>query len=181
MKRGIRYRMNFSGKWMLWSTVFMALSFFASMVYSFGISNLAAVGFGRAVFMMLLPAFISAVYVFLLHFRKRNAPGLYGILGAAICACLLFSAFLSGSVIRIILSILWYPVCGAAILACMGGYVAPSNAIVAIFGVTIGVRFLFFPVSVFQTGEWIREVAVLSSLASVMLLPRCLTAVKTRN
>ena len=181
MKRSIRYRMNFSGKWMTWSTVLMALSFFASMVYGFGISNLATAGFGRAVFMMLIPSLISALYVFFLRVQKLNAPGVYGILGAAICACLLFSAFFSGSIIRIILSILWYPICGGVLLFFMGGNSISGSAVTVIFGITMGVRFLFFPVSVFQTGEWIREVAVLSSLASLLLLPRCLTAVKSRN
>ena len=181
MKRGIRYRVNFTGKWMLWVTIFMALSFFASMVYSFGISNLAAAGLGRAVFMMLLPTVISAAFVFLIRFRKFNAPGLYGVLGAAICVCLLFGAFSSGSVIRILLSILWYPICAAAILAYTGGYIAPGNGVCVLFAITIGFRFLFFPVSIFHLGEWIREVAVLSSLASLMLLPRCLSVAKTKR
>lgn len=181
MKRGIRYRMDFTGKWIRWSALLMALSFFAAMVYSFGFSNLAAAGFGRAVFMMLFPALISAAYVFLLSLRKLNAPGIYGLLGVALCACLLFSAVFSGSVIRIILSILWYPICAGAIFGFIGGYLSSVKAVAAVFAITIVVRFLFFPVSVFDTAMWIREVSVLSSLASLMLLPRCMIAAKFRN
>lgn len=181
MARSIRYRLHFAGKWAGWSAILMALSFFASMVYSFGFSNLAAAGFGRAVFMMLFPAVISAAYVFLLRFRKLNAPGLYGVLGAALCACLLISSFFSGSVIRIILSILWYPVCAGAILGFVGGYLTSANVVTAVFAITIGVRFLFFSVSFFDTAMWIRELSVLSSLASLMLLPRCMIAAKFRN
>lgn len=181
MKPYFRYQMDFDGKWIRWSTICMAASFFAGMVYYFGITNLAECGFGEILFLMILPALLSGGYVFLMKIRQLNAPGIYGILGAVLCLCTLIGCFYSGNAIRIILGIVWYLLCGGAILACVGGYLPGNTPVTAAFGIAIAVRLLFFPVRGLNLGLWVKELSTLLSLTALMMLTLGLKSGRTKN
>lgn len=143
MKPFYRYQIDFNGKWIRWSLFSMAISFFFFMLYTFGVSNLATVGFFKAVFVMLLPTVLTACYVVFLKIKELNAPGIFGLIGAGICLGALIGTFYSGSAIRIIIGLIWYPVCAIMLLSCVGGYLPSVVPAAVVFGVTIFVRLFY--------------------------------------
>lgn len=171
MKPFYRYQMDFKGKWTRWSLLCMAISFFFFMVYTFGVSNLAEVGFFKAVFVMLIPTVLTAGYVVLLKIRELNAPGIYGLIGAGLCLCALFGTFFAGSAIRVILGIIWYPVCAIALLACVGGYLPSVTPTSCVFGIAIFMRLIFLLTAAFGLEAFVAELAVIFSLTALLFLP----------
>ena len=171
MKPVCRYQMDFNGKWTRWSLLSMALSFFLFMVYTFGVSNLVDAGFFKAVFVMLLPTALTAGYVVLLKIKEMNAPGIYALIGAVICICAMIGNFFSGNVLRIIFSIIWYPVCAVGILACVGGYLPSVTPACAVIGVAAFVRFLFFLGAGFSLENLVAECAFICGFVSLAFLP----------
>ena len=181
MKPYYRYQMDFSGKYIRWSLLSMAISFFFYMVYTFGVTNLADAGFLKAVFVMLLPTILTVGYVVLLKIKEMNAPGIYGLIGAGICLCALIGTFFSGSAIRIILGIIWYPVCGALLLACVGGYL-PSIVPAAVgLGVAAGVRAVILLLSGLSLEAFVSGVALIFSLIALLFLPLGLKQGRFKN
>lgn len=171
MKPFYRYQMDFKGKWTRWSLLSMAISFFFFMVYTFGVSNLADAGFFKAVFVMLLPTILTAGYIVLLKIKELNAPGIYGLMGAGLCLCSLFGTFFAGSAIRVILGIIWYPVCAIALLACVGGYLPSVTPAAGVFGIAIFVRLIFLLVAASGLEAFVAELAVIFSLTALLCLP----------
>ncbi len=169
MKQYFRYQMDFASRWLTASTGCMGLSLFFRMVYYFGITNLADRNFVEILFSALIAAAVSVAYIFLIRLKKLNAPGVYGILGAVMCLCLLLGSILSGSVVRMLLGIVWYLLCGGVILTFAGGYLPGKTPVLAAFGVAIVCRLLFFPAA--GLGGWIKELGDLFSLAAFLLLP----------
>lgn len=171
MKPFYRYQVDFKGKWTRWSLLSMAVSFFFFMVYTFGVSNLAEVGFFKAVFVMLLPTVLTAGYIVLLKIKELNAPGIYGLIGAGICLCALIGTFFSGSVVRMILGIIWYPVCAISLLACVGGYLPSVVPAASVFGITVFVRFFFLLASGAGLDGLVGDLAALFSFGAFICLP----------
>lgn len=181
MKQYYRYQIDFSGKWIDASVICMAVSFFATMVYYFGIVNLADCQVQEILFSLLLPAALSGAYVFLLKIRQLNAPGIYGIIGAALCMTILIGCMFTGNAIRIMLGLFWYLISALALLACVGGYLPGKQPVTILFGVAIVFRLIFFPVKGLDLTGWFKELSVLFAMAAVMLLPLGLKSGRTNN
>ena len=171
MKPYYRYQIDFNGKWVRWSLLSMAISFFFFMVYTFGISNLADAGFFKAVFVMLLPTALSAGYVLLLKIKELNAPGIYALMGAGFCLSALFGTFFSGSAFRVILGIVWYPVCAIILLCCVGGYLPSVTPVACVFAINVFVRLIFLLSAGLKLNVIVLELALIFSFAALLFLP----------
>ena len=171
LKPYYRYQIDFRSKWIRWSMFSMAISFFFFMVYTFGISNLSDSNFFKAIFVMLLPTALSACYVFLMKIKGLNAPGIYGLIGVGFFLSALFGTFFSGSVIRVILGIVWYPVCGIIYLSCVGGKLPTVTPAACMIGVTVFAHLLFLLSAGFQLDVLALEIALIFAFAALLFLP----------
>lgn len=170
MKPFYRYQIDFNGKWIRWSLLSMAISFFFFMMYTFGVSNLATAGFLKALFVMLIPTALSACYVVFLKIKELNAPGIYGLIGAGICLGALMGTFYSGSAIRIIMGLIWYPICVIMLLCCVGGYLPSVVPAAVVFGVTIFVRIFYLLFAGMKIDVLASELAFIFSFAAFVCL-----------
>jgi hypothetical protein len=145
----------------------MGLSFFLRIVYYFGFMSLRDVGIIELLTSMLAGIFLCGgmvVYVSCLH---RNAPGLYGMVGAAECLMLIVLSFNTGSALRIILAILWYVLAAVILLITVGGYLPGKLLAALMFFVPATIRFLFFDIGRIGIIAWVNELAVLSVLIGI--------------
>ena len=181
MKPLYRYQMDFNGKYTRWSLLSMGISFFLFMVYTFGVCNLADAGFFKALFLMLIPAVLAAGYVVMLKIKELNAPGIYGLIGAGLCLCMLISTFFTGSIIRIILGVIWYAVCAVLLLACVGGYLPSVAPATIVFGIAVVARFIILLFAGAGLETFILNLAVVFCFASLLFLPLSLKQGRLKN
>ncbi len=179
MKRYHRYQMDFSSRWLRFFSGCMALSFFARTVYYFGLTNMADCNVLEILFSMLLPAAASAACLVMLEFQKKNAPGMYGLLGTALCLGLLIGCVLSGSGLRILLGLVWYLTAALVLLACVGGFLPGKLPVLVIFSAATVFRLLFFPPQ--GLAPWVLELSQLSAMAALAALPYGLKEGRSRE
>ncbi len=178
LKQYHRYQMDFSGSWMKGSLASMGLAVFLLAVYYFGWINLSAVKIGKLILGLILPMLLCLGYIVLLRFVKLNAPGVYGIIGAALCLVLMGGNILAGGLLRMILSIVGYALCSVILIFCVGGYLPGKLPASLTFGIAFAVRLLFFDLLRFRKVNWLEEAAVLLILLALTCLPMALKPAK---
>ncbi len=144
LKRYRRYKMNFNGSLCSAFCVLCGLSLFLRIAYYFMFTNPADCGIGELIFSMALPLLLMVLILVVLKFLKRNAPGLMGVLGCCACLLLMVSSFLSGDILRMVLSVFAYLIASVLLLGTAGGYVPTRLFCVAWFCLLFLVRLLFF-------------------------------------
>ncbi len=162
---------DLAGKWADASVFCMAFSLFFRMVYYFGLTAFADHGFLEIVFAMLLPLALCISYVVLMHYLKWNAPGTYGLIGAALCILLILWSFSTGSLIRIVVSAAWYAIAAGVLLFVVSGSFHARGLCVMMLGAPIVVRFVVFDIGRLSLSGWVLEASVLFMLAALMFLP----------
>ncbi len=169
MKQYNRCIMNLEGEWTNTSLLCIAGALFSLAVYYFGLIGLSAIGFLEAVFCLFLPLILMAGYIVLIRFMKWNAPGLYAIIGLLFCLFLFFGTFGSGSILRIILAVIWYPLSALILVASAGGYLPGKQPAVFVFPVAI-----FFRLVIFGLGggliSYVYEISASLTLAALACL-----------
>lgn len=171
-KKYTAYQMNLRSKWTKLSAALMGLSFFIRMVYYFGLTNLALCSFLEVVFMMVLPLLLTAGYVALLSALQLNAPGLYAMIGAALCVLLGLWSFASGDALRIVLSFVIYLAAGGVLVITIAGYLPGRLLSSVLFALPLVVRFFLYDLGKIGIIAWILEISVLLMIASLFFLTR---------
>ena len=93
LKQYCRYLVDFSSKWTQVSSGLMGLSFFACLVYYFAIVSIRDIGIIELIFALLMGVLLCRGFVVCLACLRLNAPGLYAIMGALQCFCIIKTAF----------------------------------------------------------------------------------------
>lgn len=169
-----RVFMQMGGKWARASALLMALSVFFRAVYYFGYKNFYDIGFIEVVFCALIPLILSSAYLVMLYAIHKNAPGIYGLMGAALCAYLFIWSFYTGSFIRVILALAWYGIAAGIVLFTSGGKLQNKSLCAAVFAIPIVVRFFIFDIGRLGVFESINEASILFLLASLACFPMTL-------
>lgn len=136
-----RYRTDLEGRGTGLCACFMGMAFFLRCVYYFGFTRTEEVGALELIFMLVLPMALEGAFMVLLKGVRMDAPGLYGILAVGGCLLLIFQCFLYESILRMVVEILLYLVCGGLMLGVSAGYLSKELAMTAFF-TTAAVRFL---------------------------------------
>ncbi len=180
MKQYNRYVMNPDGKWTKYSLLCMAGALVTLALYYFGFRGLISVGFLEAVFCLFLPLGLMVAYIALIHFKRLNAPGLFAIIGLLLCVFLFFGIFGSGSVLRIILGVIWYPLMALILVGCAGGYLPGKQPAVFAFPIAMVARIVL---NLGQIGiaSWFYEISSILTLAALACLIMSFEAKKFRN
>lgn len=137
-----RYHTDFDSKGVSACAALMGVAFFLRVVYYFGFSRTETVGIGELLMMLIFPMVLEAVFMIVLRGVRLDAPGLYGILSAVYCVLLILQSLQYGSVLRMILAIIAYVVCGGIFLAVTAGLLSKEIS-VTLFFLTAVVRFCF--------------------------------------
>jgi hypothetical protein len=180
MKQYNRYVMNPDGKWTRASVLCMAGALFSLAVYYFGLRGLISVGFLEAVFCLFLPLILMGAFIVLIHFMKWNAPGLFAIIGLLLCVFLFFGLFGSGSILRIILGVIWYPLSALILIACAGGYLPGKKPAVYAFPIAILFRVILNLGKIGLFG-WVYELSAILTLSALACLMMGFEAKKFRQ
>lgn len=173
MKKTYRYSMDFDGRAHFAAAAFMGGAFFLRIVYYLGFTRPEAVGVWNLIIFLILPVLLEAAFMVMIRGMRLNLPGVYGIMGAVYCLIFLLQSFQSGSVLRIILSVIAYLACAAVVLG-TGAEMLSKSLAVAVLVVTFGVRFLVFDLSGYifslRIIAFIREAAALCGLIGLVCL-----------
>lgn len=169
-KKAHNYRLDFDGTQHFAAAALMGVAFFLRAVYYFGFTRPETLGAWNLLIFLILPLLVEGSFMVLLKGIRYNAPGVYGILGAVYCLLLMLQSFQSGSVVRIIMSVIAYLICGAALVTVTGGMLSRGVAVTALF-TTLAVRFLFFDLGgyifSFRIVGFIQEAAALCGILSL--------------
>ena len=167
LKQYTRYQVDFSSKWTAAFGVLMGLSFFLRIVYYFGLRSLRDVGIIELLTSALVGILLCGGTVVFLNVLRRNAPGLYGIVGAIQCLLVFVVTCTTGSLGRIVLALLWYALTAAILLITVGGKLPGRLLAALMFAIAAIVRLLFFDLGHLGIISWVQELAVLSSLSAI--------------
>ena len=138
-----RYRMDFDGKGVSAAGIFLGTALFLRIVYYFGFGRIFDSGLWEMLVWLILPGILEVTTIALLRAIRFNAPGVYGILGALECLLLIVMCFGYGEVLRTVLGVLAYAVCGSLIFTCSAGWLSKEIATLML-AVTAFVRIVFF-------------------------------------
>ncbi len=180
-KQYCQYQMDFKGRWVQASAAMMGVSFFARMVYYFGIKNIVDCGFLEVIISMILPLILCGGYLVLMSAMKYNAPGIYAMIGAVLCFLLMVEGLCTGNVLRIILSILFYIGAGGVLFITIAGYLPGRLLSSALFAVIFIGRLLFFDLGKLGILEWVVEISVLLMLLSLFFLTRSIQQIPAKT
>ena len=166
-KQYTRYQVDFSSKWTAAFGVLMGLSFFLRIVYYFGLRSLRDVGIIELLTSALVGIILCGGTVVYLNVLRKNAPGLYGIVGAVQCLLVFVVTCATGNLGRIILSLVWYSLTAAVLLITVGGKLPGKLLAALMFAISVVIRLLFFDLGHLGIIRWVQELAVLASLSAI--------------
>ena len=166
-KKYTHYQVDFSSKWTASFGILMGLSFFLRIVYYFGLTSLRDVGIIELLTSALVGIFLGGGTVVFLNVLYRNAPGLYGIVGAVQCLLVFIISCTTGNLGRIILALIWYALTAVILLITVSGYLPGKLLAASMFAVSVVVRLVFFDLGHLGIISWVKELAVLSSLSAI--------------
>lgn len=167
LKRYTQFHINFDSKWIATASALMGLSFFLRIVYYFGLVSLRDVGVIELIASVIIGILLCGGFVVFLQCLRRNAPGLYGIIGAAQCLMIIILSFTTGDAWRIVLAVIWYVLAGSVLLATVGGYLPGRLLGAVMFFIPFIVRFFFYDLGHIGLIRWVQELAVLSILVAL--------------
>lgn len=170
LKQYALYIMNFDSKYTRASLCLMGLSFFFRIFYYLGLGYAFQGGAGLWLCCVILPLLIGGIYV-LLGAAKCGTPMLYGWLGLALLLLMAVMNCFSGNVLRSVLGLLAYGICGILLLATAGGYVPDKAPVSCLIGLSMGLRVLLFDLKGLSLVQWVPELSALALLFSLLLLP----------
>lgn len=178
LKRYDRYTMDFKGKWVTRCAALMGVSLFIRVVYFFGLMNFTQCDTASIIFDMVLSMGLCIVFLVFLSAMKRNAPGLYAILGTGFLLLTMITTFASGNALRIVLAVLGYSAAAAVLIATVGGYLPGRLLSSLMMLLPLGIRLMCFDMGNLDLFQWVLEISWLLVLASMFCLTRVLKPAK---
>jgi hypothetical protein len=171
MKQYNRYQMNFSGKMLSGSGICMGLSIFLLAVYYLFVVDLSQIPNMQQALFFWIPIGLCVIYIVLLALIRWNAPGLFAIVGCLFCIVFIANVIAVGNVLRIVLAILGYILCGGVLVLTAGGFLPGKLAAAVCFLLVAVVRLLCFALGKISGIQWLPEIAMQCILLALMLLP----------
>lgn len=170
LKRYGDFPIDFKSKHAQTVGTYMGLFVFLRAVYYFGFFEFANCSAGELILQLCLPLLTAIVFLALFCVVRFNAPGIYGILGGIFCLLLMLWSGFSGDILRVILAVLWYALCAAAIIATTGGFLPDKIYAAACLGIAFTVRLLLFSLPQLLTLGASAFPACLNDVSSLVLI-----------
>lgn len=180
LKQYTRYQIDFDSKWIDTCSALMGLSFFLRIVYYFGLVSLRDVNIIELITSVIVGILLCGGFVVCLKCLRLNAPGLYGLIGAAECLMMIVLCFSNDSVLWIIIGIIWYLLTGIILLMTVGGYLPGRLLSFLMFLIPVFVRF-FISFGKHGLIRMTQEFAVMLTLIALGCLVMGLKAVSQKK
>lgn len=175
-----RQKMDFTSKYMTFSAFLMGLSVFLRCLYFTGLHSVSAFSGGELFLALFLPLILCGSYIAMTSVLQRNIPMIYLGLGALICLMAILWSFFEGNILRVLFTVLFCGA-GAALLLCiLCGILRDNRLAVAVLGLSVVLRVLFFDLHGLDWKEWVLELSYLSALTSVCLVPLTVQTVRRK-
>ena len=162
-----RFQVDFSSKWTTSFGILMGLSFFLRIVYYFALRSFRDVSIIELLTSAIIGIFLCGATVANVNILRRDAAGLYGIIGAIFCLLVLIVTCTLGNLGRIILAFIWYSLTAIVLLSTVRGYLPGKLLAGLMFAIPVFVRLVFFDLGHIGIIRWVQELAVLSSLSAM--------------
>lgn len=172
-----KYHMDPEGKYHVGAGALMGAAFFLRSAYYFGFTRPEDAGLWSLLVFLILPMLLEAALMVMVRGMKLDLPGVYGIMGAAYCALLILQSFQLGGVLRIVLAVFGFAICGGALVGVAWGVLSKSLGVTALL-VTFGVRLLAFDLGLLlrlRLVAFMREAAGLCGILALAFLCAGLT------
>lgn len=140
MKQLAKYKVNFESKWILLSVALAGFACFFQAVYFFVLNKPQDATSTQLAFFLIIPMVLELAWVIMLHSVKKNAPGIYGILGSLLCVMLLVQSCIAGGTWNIVVAALGYVLACGALVMITGGFFPYKYIGLAYFGILLVVR-----------------------------------------
>ncbi|MBE6976101.1 MAG: hypothetical protein E7439_02750 [Ruminococcaceae bacterium] len=176
-----RYVVDFRSKWITRCSALIGVSLFVRVVYFFGLVNLTQMNIFQVIFDMILTMGLSVAFLVFSAALRRNAPGLYAIMGAGFCLLMLIAGFFTADALRIVLAFLGYILAGGVLVITVAGYLPGKLLSSALFILPMVVRVLFYDLGKIGIFQWVLELSSLLILAALFCLTRALIPLKTKE
>lgn len=178
LKQYERYGMDFKGKWISKCAAIMGVSLFIRVVYFFGLTNFSECGAMQIIFDMVLTMGLSVAFLVFIAALRRNAPGLYALMGCGFLLLIMISTFPSGDALRIILAILAYSGAALALVGTVGGYVPGRMLSTLTILLPVAIRFLAYDLGKLGLFTWVLEISRLLVVVSLLCFVWSLKPIK---
>ena len=124
MKRLVRYQLNFESKWLTLSGVMMGVAFFLLALDYFALRQLQNLTLWHMMLWLILPMTLETLWCVPLRSEMWKRAEIHGVFSAMICLLLLGQTVMTGGVIPIVISSVFYVICGAAAILITFGFIA---------------------------------------------------------
>ncbi len=181
LKKYCRFQLDLKSKWLRIGTLFMCAAFFLRFVYQFALTNCLELSFGGWIFDAILPVAICVAYFVLLGVIKLNAPGLFAVLGGALCFLLMIWSFTNPEPIQVFLGVIFYLMSGAVLVMTVAGYLPSKYWSAVVFGVILISRILLVGLGSTGVFGWFRECSIYCTIAALLCLPLTLKEVRNKT
>ena len=167
-----KYHMDPEGKYHVGAAALMGAAFFLRCAYYFGFTRPNEAGAWSLLVFLILPSLLEAAFMVMLRGIRLDLPGVYGIMGAVYCLLLILQSFQLGSVLRIVLAIVGFVICGGALVGVGWGILSKSLGVTALM-LTFLVRLFAFDLNYLlrlRLVALMREAAGLCGILALALL-----------
>lgn len=171
MKQLMRYRIAFDGKCTYASTLSMGVAFFLQAIYYFVFADLPSCSTLEIALFLILPLSLEGAWFLLLRGFKVNAPGLLGMLAAALCLLQGVQNLFCGSVLQAVFFMVWFVLAAVVVIFVSGGFMPYRVMIVLVFLIPLCVQLVILDQQIFSTGKyWEGLLQIASAFVTASLL-----------
>lgn len=178
LKQYKQYQMNFKSKWIQPSAMLMGVSFFLRIFYYFGFRFVSDWSFWDVLFQIALPLAFAGAFTVILWTVKRNAPGLYALIGGSFCILTFIWSLYTGNFLYILLCLVYYPATAIILTATAGGYLPGKLLSSIMLLLPVVVRLLTLKPFVLGIDGVCLELSVIFMLGSLFCFTRSLREIK---
>ena len=164
-----KYHMDPDGKYHVGAAALMGASFFLRVAYYFGFTRPENAGVWTLLVFLIFPMVLEAAFMSMLRGIKLDLPGVYGIMGAAYCLLMILQSFQLGSVLRVILAIVGFVICGGALVGVGWGVLSKSLGVTTLL-LTFSVRLLAFDLGLLLRLRLIALIREAAGLCAILAL-----------
>lgn len=164
-----KYHMDPEGKYHMGTAALMGASFFLRCAYYFGFTRPESAGAWNLLVFLILPMLLEAGFMVMVRGIRLDLPGVYGIMGAVYCMLMLLQSFQLGSVLRVILAIIGFVICGGALVGVGWGILSKSLGVTALL-VTFSVRLLAFDLGYLRRLRLVALIRECAGLCAILAL-----------
>ncbi len=180
-----RYHVDFRSNWVATAALFAGVGFFLLCVYYFGFTNLLDCNIGQILFYMLLPMAVLAAVVVILRVMQYDSMQTLCLLGSIYSILMVIRSFSYGSVVNMIIAVVWYLLTASVCIALLTGFLSDKRYMAGAFLFPVVIRFFIVDIAQYLLTlsliEFVQEAAALCGLIAFGFVALCFQPIPTKR